>query len=371
MIDDHAHPFPLEFAPLELASISLDARSDAAGPPRRLRAGPGRLFQEVLTGGLAHLLGCDFEEPADVVALRDAQAEKDWSAWVRRLFDDAGIDGMLLDEGVSSTNAGPVEAYSALTGRPFWRLARVDALVDELIGAQATASEVVAAVEDFMRAAAASGAVGFKTILAYRTGLAVDPDVSLEEAAASLAVEGGEGRPVRRRAKALRDLVTRTLLAGAAELGKPVQIHTGFGDSDIRLADADPLLLEPLLDSPAGSAATVVLIHGSYPWHEQVGYLATVRPNVYAELSLSNLFAPLGVTRRLLALVDLTPRDKLLVGSDGHGAPETHWFACRMLSAAFEELSVELAAAGARPAWVEATRRAVFEENAREVYSLA
>jgi predicted TIM-barrel fold metal-dependent hydrolase len=371
MIDDHAHPFPLEFAPLELASISLDTRSDPAAPSRRLRTGPGRLFEELLTGALADLLGCDFEEPRDVVAMRDAHAEKDWSAWVRRLFDDAGISGMLLDEGVSSAHGGPLGAYTALTGRPFWRLARVDPLVDELISANVTASEIVRAVEDFMSAAVASGAVGFKTIIAYRTGLAVDPNVSLQEAAASLSVEHGAVGPIGRRAKALRDLVTRTLLARAAELKKPVQIHTGFGDSDIRLADADPLLLEPLLDSPAGSAATVVLIHGSYPWHEQVGYLATVRPNVYVELSLSNLFAPLGVARRLSVLMDLTPRDKLLMGSDGHGAPETHWFACRMLSMAFEKLSVELAAAGARSSWVEASRRAVFEENAREVYSLS
>lgn len=369
MIDDHAHPFPIEFAPLEPSSISLDARSDADGSPRRLRTGPGRLFQELLVGTLASFLDQEFEEADEVIAARDAEAERDWAAWVRRLFDDADITGMVLDEGVSSVAAGAVESYTELTGRPFWRLGRVDPLVDELIGKGATASEIIQAVEEFMEASAAT-VVGFKTIVAYRTGLGIDPAASLEEADASLSVAASEV-PVRHRAKALRDLVTCTVLARAADLGKAVQIHTGFGDSDIRLGRSSPLLLEPLLDSPVGSAAKIVLIHGSYPWHEEVGYLATVRPNVYAELSLSNLFAPLGTTRRLAALVDLTPRDKLLVGSDGHGAPETHWFACKRIAGAFEELAGELQSAGARSSWVEATRRALFEENARELYSLA
>ena len=29
----------------------------------------------------------------------------------------------------------------------------------------------------------------------------------------------------------------------------------------------------------------------------------------------------------LLRLLDLAPTGRLLVGSDGHGVPETHWFA--------------------------------------------
>lgn len=372
MIDDHAHPFPLEFVPLELESVSLDARSDAAAPARRLRAGAGRLFQELLTGALARLLSVEGDEPADVVAARDGAAKADWRGYVRRLFEDAAITGMILDEGVSTAKGGPISAYGELTGTPIWRLARIDPLVDELVAQKASAHEVVRAVEEFMDGAASNGAVGFKTIVAYRSGLGIDPSVTMREAADSLAHSHDEGVevPVRRRAKALRDLVVRTVLERAADLGRPVQIHTGFGDSDLRLSDSNPLLLEPLLDHPAGSAAAVVLIHGSYPWQEEVGYLATVRPNVYAELSLSNLFAPLRLADRLAALVDLTPREKLLAGSDGHGPPETHWFACRQLHAAFEVVADRLAIAGARRSFAEATRRAMLEENARELYGL-
>lgn len=365
MIDDHAHPFELAFTPLELHRISLDVSDDAGAAGRRLAAGPGRLFAELLTVSLGRLLGVPAEE---ALAARDEAAGKDWAGWVQRLFADADIRGMLLDDGAGTSGAA-VGAFDKLTGLPVWRLARVDPLVDELIGAGASASEVIAGVEDFMAAAADQGAVGFKTILAYRTGLAVDPEVSLAAAQASLSAGASQDVPVRRRAKPLRDLVVRTVLSRAADLGHPVQVHTGFGDSELRLAESDPLLLEELLRSPAGSAADVVLIHG-YPWHEQVAYLATVRPNVYAEVSLSNLFAPLGIADRLARILDLAPREKVLAGSDGHEIPESHWFACRVLQEGFGEVSQRLLLAGARPVFVEATRQAVFWENALTVYRL-
>jgi predicted TIM-barrel fold metal-dependent hydrolase len=224
----------------------------------------------------------------------------------------------------------------------------------------------VAGVETFMADAAASGAVGFKTVLAYRTGLAVAPDASIAAAERSLA----DDVPVRRRGKALRDLVFRTALARCADLGLPLQVHTGFGDSEIRLAESDPLLLEEVLRTPEGAAATVVLIHGSFPWHEQAAYLASVKPHLWVELSLSNLFAPLHTADRLLRILDVAPRGRVLLGTDGHGLPETQWFAAKVLADAWARAARVLADAGARPAWIEQTREAIFEANAREVYSL-
>ncbi len=356
MIDDHAHPFPTAFAPLDLSRISLGA---AAGT-----SGDRRLWVELLTTRLASLLGVGADEALDA---REEAARADWAGYVRTLLDDADVEGLVVDPGVSVAGGGSGAELAALTGRPVWELARVDPLVDDLIGKGATAGEVVDAVETFLTAAAAE-VVGFKTILAYRTGLAVDPDADVRRADASLG--DGAGGPVRRRGKALRDLVMRVMLERAADHGLPVQVHTGFGDSDIRLGEANPLLLEDLLRSPAGRRATVVLIHGAYPWHEELAYLATVHPNVFAEVSLFNLFAPLRVADRLGRMLELAPPDKLLAGSDGHLAPETHWFACRVLQEALAAAGREVEAAGARPQWFTAARRAVLAENARRVYGL-
>lgn len=368
MIDDHAHPFPLSHAVLDLAEVSLDVGGDAAAERRR-RAGPGRVFQELCLRRLAALLGlpADAEDDA-VLAAREDAASADWAAYVRRLFDDAGISGMVLDFGVPVAGGGGADDYAALIDRPVWWLARVDPLVDRLVSEGAGAGAVVDEAGRLMEDAVAEGAVGFKTIVAYRTGLHIEATATV--AAAEVSLTRDRDLPVRRRAKPLRDLVVRTMLERSADLERPVQFHTGFGDAEISLADANPLLLDDLLTSPAGRAATVVLIHGAHPFEEELAHLATVRPNVYAELSLSNLFAPLGTAERLLRLVDLAPRHKLLAGSDGHGPPETHWYACAVLREAFAQVGRRLEEAGARARFVEETRRALFEENARAVYPI-
>lgn len=364
MIDDHAHPFAAGFAPLDLAAISLDVRDGADGADRRRREelAAGRLATELLVSRLAAYLRC---EPEEAVSVRDSRAAADWPGHVANLFADAGIGGILLDPGGVR---GMLDAtqYSTLARVPVWQLARIEPLLDELIGAGQGAREIVRAVTEFLSAAADEGVAGFKTVLAYRTGLAVDPDATLAAADRSL----DPAIPVRRRGKALRDLVFRHMLAVTADLGLPIQIHTGYGDSEIRLAESNPLLLDEVLRTPEGEAATVVLIHGSFPWHDQAAYLASVKPNLYVEMSLSPIFSPATTADRLLRLLDTAPAGRLLAGTDGHGQPETHWFAANGLNTAFDKVSAVLRDAGARPSWIAHARDLMLDSNARSVYRL-
>lgn len=362
MIDDHCHPFGLRGGPIDVASITLDVEPGDQADQRRRTAAPYRLFVEAFTGRLARYLGVDRD---DVVPAR-AEASGDWPGYARRLLDDAQIDALVLDLGVEAWDDSGVQPYRQLADRPVHWLARVDPLVDRLIGEGNSAAGIVKTVESFCADAAAAGCAGYKTIAAYRTGLDIAPDVTVADADRGLAHD--DDLPVRRRGKACRDLVTRRLLGIAAELGKPVQIHTGLGDSEIRLGESNPLLLEELLRTPEGSAATVVLIHGSYPWLEEQAYLAYTKPNVYAEISLFNLFAPATVADRLLRVVELAPTDRVTVGTDGHGEPETLWFAAHVLYEAWSEVASRLRAAGARPAWVDRAHDAIFDANARSLY---
>lgn len=361
MIDDHCHLFDLEGGPFDAGAVTLDVRPGPEGDARRRAAAGSRLFVETVTTRLARFLGC---APDDVAAARAEASRR--PGYVRRLFDDAGLDALVVDIGGEPRDDAALAPYRAALDRPLWWLARVDPLVDRLVEAGASAAEVVETVERFCADAAAAGCAGFKTILAYRTGLAVDPTVTLADAERSLRDADG---PVRRRGKACRDLVVRRVLAVAAELGKPVQVHTGFGDSELRLAESNPLLLEELLRCPEGEAATVVLIHGSFPWLEEQAYLAGTKPNLYAELSLFNLFAPATVADRMLRTLELAPVDRVLVGTDGHGEPETLWYAAHVLHDAWRRAAAALAEAGARPQWLDRARRLVFDDNARALYA--
>jgi len=362
VIDGHAHPFPLATDRFDPADVTLDIATGDAADARRSDVAPGRLATEMMRVRLAGHLGCAVSDVA--AARKDAAA--DWSAYVRGLFADVEIAGMLLDPGAETfATADGVGPYAALADVPMWELVRIDPLADRLIASGAGAQEIVQAVEEQLASGAARGAVGAKTVLAYRTGLAVDPDADLAAADASLRSD----LPVRRRGKALRDLVIRRVLRCCTDLGLPLQVHTGFGDSDLRLRDADPLLLEEVLRTPEGEAARVVLLHGGFPWHEQVAYLASTRPHLWVDFSLSDLVSPATTADRLLRLIDLAPTARLLMGSDGHGAPETHWFAVGTLSEAWSVVRKRLGAV-ARAEWLDDAGRAFFSQNARQLYRL-
>jgi uncharacterized protein len=366
VIDDHVHPFPLAFESLQLASFTLDAAEGVEADSRRLRLAPTRLATEMLRVRLARHLGC---EPADVLAAREDAAGADWPGYVRALFADSGTTGMLMDAGWQGSPPGGAAAYADLAGVPVWELARLEPVIDRLLTEGRGAREVVDGVDAFMDSQVRAGAVGFKTVLAYRTGLGVDPSVSLAQAERGLAADRAAGAPVRRSGKALRDMLFRHALGRCAELDRPLQVHSGFGDSDIRLGESDPLLLEEVLRTAEGSSANVVLIHASYPWHEQAGYLASVRPRVWAEFSLCNLFSPATTADRLLRLLDVAPAGRVTVGSDGHGMPESHWFGSVVLRDAWETVRERLGGVVSAE-WLNDTATLIFDHNARQLYRL-
>ena len=184
--------------------IWIGSASSAAQQAQRAAAAPSRLCHELLAVRLAQHLGCEVEE---LPAARD-RASQDWPRYCQELLAAANLTGLVLDPGWDPTAAtASAESLATLTGcavRPIWRL---EPLVDRLIEAGAGATEILSTVEQAVRDAPQQGYRGLKTIAAYRTGLAIDPAATLAEAAASLTVPAAG--PVRRRGKALRDLLVR------------------------------------------------------------------------------------------------------------------------------------------------------------------
>jgi uncharacterized protein len=364
VIDNHAHPFALEGGRLRIDELTLDVETDCGGDDRRQLHGPSRVFQELLTVRLARRLGC---RPDDLPEARE-EASRDWPSYVSGLFQDAGLRALVIDPGSEPVSVEMADEFTRLAGCSVYWIVRIDPVIDRMIGLDAGVSSIVDEVGETMNRAASAGCVGFKSILAYRTGLAVDPDVTLTQAESSLRSEGH--LPVRRRGKHCRDLVLRLALGVSADLQLPFQIHTGMGDSELRLGEANPLLLDELLRTREGAAARIVLMHGSYPWIEELAYLAATRPTVFADFSLATIFSPLETANRLAKLVDLAPSQKVLLGTDGHSEPETHWFASTILAEAWEEVCDRLAIAGARTSWLRDARDDIFEKNARSLYGL-
>lgn len=362
MIDEHAHPFALEPGPLELTHVSLDLVDAPEAEPARELARPTFLWRALLRSRLAARLEVAVEE---VEAAR-AEASRDYEEYVRGLFSDAGITEIVMDPAWPPGAEHRVAEYEALTGCRIHLLLRIDTIVDALLEQGVGFEELVRRFDETLEERRAQGWKGLKTIIAYRTGLAVDAEVGERQAADSMT----QASPLKRRAKPLRDFLLRRALGFAAESRLPFQFHTGFGDSDIRLREANPLLLEELLRTPEGTGADVVLIHGSFPYHEEAAYLAAARPRVYVDFSLFNIFAPARIADRLLRLVELAPAAKILAATDGFGIPETYWFAATLTHEAWTDVQTRLHQLGADPSWLDTTTRMVFEENARRLYDL-
>jgi predicted TIM-barrel fold metal-dependent hydrolase len=315
---------------------------------------------------VAALLGCEPTEEA-VLARRTALGLEKLT---EVCFRAAGLEAVLLDDGFLPDEILPVAWHGRFV--PAHRVLRLEALAEDLL----TADEDFAIFLERFRAALdppPPGVVALKSIAAYRTGLAVEP-VSREAAAAQFAAwQRSAGAGARRLAdKALVDFLLVQGLELAARHRLPVQFHTGFGDPDLDLRLANPLHLRPLLEDPRYRAAPVVLLHASYPYTREAGYLAAVYPHVYLDFGLAvPLLSVAGMRAVLGTLLELAPTTKVLYSSDAHLIPEPYYLAAtwgRALLGEALEQAVRDTDLSAREA--DEVAAAVLAGNARALYRL-
>jgi uncharacterized protein len=172
----------------------------------------------------------------------------------------------------------------------------------------------------------------------------------------------GPARPLR------HPVLLRFLLWAGADLGLPVQIHTGFGDRDLPLARSDPALLQPWLEAVAPAGVPVVLLH-AYPYHRQAAWLAAVHPHVYVDVGLTLGQAGARAQAVLGEYLELAPFAKVLFSTDGYRLPELYLSGAAQFRLALGGLLDAWMADGAlSPGDAERVAGMVAGGNARRVY---
>ena len=177
------------------------------------------------------------------------------------------------------------------------------------------------------------GFVALKTIAAYRGGL----DRLSEPVVAALEANEATGEPL------------------------PVQVHCGFGDSDLWLARADPSHLKPILER--FRETRFVLLH-CYPFVREAGWLAHVYGHVWFDLSLTIPHVSRG-DEMIRQALELAPVSKLLYASDASRTPELYYLAAKWWREALAAVLPELLDDEAEAA---ATR--ILRGNAIELYAI-
>ena len=318
---------------------------------------------------LAGFLGC----ASTTEAVLAARAGHSADALARRLLGEANIAALLVDHGYRTEETWPP---GELAGRVPCRVSpilRLETLAQALIVQHETFDAVLDAYSARVERAGADGFVGLKSIIAYRTGLAVQP-VSRSDAAAAFGPvkerarrEGG----VRLAAKPLTDYLLVRALEIAARQALPVQIHTGFGDPDLDLREANPLHLRPLLENGQYASVPFVLLHASYPYVRELGYLAAIYPNVHADVGLAIPHLAAEIPTMLRQLLSLAPSTKVVYSSDASQIPELFWLAARWGRRGLGTILDELVALGALDGDEALTvARRVLGGNAAKIYGL-
>jgi hypothetical protein len=263
---------------------------------------------------LAELFGVEPTEEA-VHAHRLATDPRQYA---RRLLAGTNTELLLLDDGYPASDVGTSwDEFAEWVGVPARPVLRIESHTPE---------EAANAREQ--------GYVALKTVAAYRGGL----DRVSEQVVAALEANEASGDPL------------------------PVQVHCGFGDSDLELSRADPSYLKPLVER--FRETPIVLLH-CYPFVREAGWLAHVYGNVWFDLSLTipHVSQPAQAVREAL---ELAPLSKLLYASDAARTPELYYLAARWWRRSLAEVLPELLPEEE----AEEAARLILRDNARALYRL-
>lgn len=253
-------------------------------------------------------------------AVLAAWATPDGGALTGRLLREAHVGGLVVDTGFPDpATALSVAELAAAGGCRAVPLLRLELAFADLVARSATLPALFEATRHSLAEARAQGWHGFKSVVGYRTGLAIerwDPD------------------------------------------------------ADLRLAN--PLLLRAVLEEPAYRGVPLVLLHGCWPYVREGAYLAAVYGNAWLDLWYGIPYLSRGEMRRVSrAALGAAPAGRLLTSSDGARVPELHWSgghdARRLLAQALDEL---VADGDLNPDQARATGEQVLRDNAWALYDL-
>jgi predicted TIM-barrel fold metal-dependent hydrolase len=292
-------------------------------------------------------------------------------AEVSRLFlRAAGLSALCVDTGYTPEPLTSPAELGELSGATAHEIVRLERVAEDVAAAGTGAAGFAGAVRSAL-ATRTAAAVAVKSVAAYRTGLDLNPqrpsDAEVSTAAGRWLAGRGTGP---RRHRIQDETLERFLIWSGVDLGLPVQFHVGYGDSDLDLHRANPLLLTPLLRAVQPAGVPVMLLH-NYPYHREAGYLAQVFPHVYLDVGLATHNVGRRASAVLAEALELAPYGKFLYSSDAFGLPELYYLGAALFRRA---LSAHLSAGRAEDLYPERAvvrlTRMLCADNARRVYAL-
>ncbi|WP_413166312.1 amidohydrolase family protein [Capilliphycus salinus ALCB114379] len=362
-IDHHAHNLLTVEASQEFPYIA--AFTEGNDPDILNDHARHSLFYRRSIRDIAQLLDCEPTETAILNSRQNLGLEK----LTQHCIKAANLESLFLDDGFLSNQTLPQSWHQQFI--PTQKILRLEELAENLLG---ETSKFDTFLDLFLKAIdpPPPEVIAFKSIAAYRTGL--DIQITPKDFARSrfilLKKAAQNESSIRLVDKPLIDFLITEALEVAAKHKLPVQFHTGFGDPDLDLFVGNPVLLRPLLEEKRWRDAPIVLLHASYPYIREAGYLASVYPQVYLDFGLAVPFlSVMGMRSTLRQLLELSPTTKLMYSSDAHHIPELYYLGAkwgRKILKQVLEQSIQDGDLTVNEA--EDIARGLLSENARRLY---
>ena len=296
--------------------------------------------------------------PEDYLARRQELGGAEVSS---RLMAAAGIATFLVDTGLGPDELTTMAELAVLGGGQAREVVRLERLAEQVLasGEPDFAGEVI----ERLTSARESGAVGAKSIAAYRVGLELPATKPTADELRRALTTASSTRLVDR-------TVSGWLAHTAVELGLPLQLHVGYGDRDLDLLACDPLHLTAFLRTTEEYGAPVLLLH-NWPFHRHAAYLAQVFDHVFMDLGLTTHNTGALATGVLRETLELVPFGKLLFSSDAYGLAELYLLGAAQFRRSLSQVLGELVTAGeATAADAAYVAGLVARDNAARAYAL-
>ncbi|HEX3488789.1 MAG TPA: amidohydrolase family protein [Streptosporangiaceae bacterium] len=241
----------------------------------------------------------------------------------RRFLAQSQVAAWLVDTGYQSDEVMTPAELEAASGTPAREVVRLEALAERVARGGVDAAGFADAFEAALTAATI-GAVGLKSIAAYRYGLDFDPappEAGEVAAAAGRLLAALEADPTAR----IEDpVLIRQVIWAGVRTGLPLQFHVGMGDPDARLHRVDPGLMHEFLLATQHSGTAIMLLH-CYPYHRQAAVLSNIFPHVYMDVGEALNHVGARSAAILAEALEVVPFHKLLYSSDAFGLAELHY----------------------------------------------
>ncbi|MCK5587323.1 MAG: amidohydrolase [Candidatus Lokiarchaeota archaeon] len=335
------------------------------------------LFYRQMLHELAQLFDCA-DDLATIISIRNQKAV-DFRNYLIELFTDARLEALIIDDGFSEIAVDkPFQTmewseFEQLVPIQVVRFSRIENLIKNALLVSSDFDEFLLNYDNEMNTAITKyNSRGFKSIVAYRTGLNIrNPDES--DARKDFIKYRQDKSPDVERwgLKNLRDFLIWRTVEKCIELDLPFQFHTGIGDVDTIVDQCNPVCLFNFLRDKKIRHAKIILAHAGFPYISEATNLLNLLPNVYLELSVMFPFTSAGSTTNLMRALELAPLTKVMIGSDAFNTPELYWLGAKVAKKALGRVLSEFIQFGAISE-DEAHKFAglILSENTKRLYKL-